>query len=191
MTFRGWPVKVPAEYSTEWSAATDEQRDRASDLAATVLWTLTGQVFGTVTETVRPCFRPDDAVTSYGVSWAPGMFTGGGPGPCGCSSDCRHVGHDRVALPGPVASVTSILVDGDTVDPSAYRVQDRRWVRRVDGLSWPTDQDLDAADAAVGAFTITYVRGVSVPAAGQAAAGRLAVEFLRDMTAGPDRRRAG
>lgn len=194
MGFCGWPVDIPAEHQAAWSAASQAQRDRATDLAGTVLWTLTGQVFGVCQETVRPCFQPVDNVSTYrggvtagaGATWWPGLIMGdpNASGPCGCSSDCRHVAMDRVALPGPIASVVEVLIDGEVVAPTAYRVQNRRWLRRVDGQLWPSHQDLNAADDAVDAFTITYERGIRVPAAGRAAAGRLAVEFLAGMIAG-------
>ena len=182
MGFCGWPVQIPAEYADQWAAATPEQQAHATALAGRVLWALTGQVFGVCAETVRPCFQPTRGGSLYRGFW-PGI-TGmpGASGPCGCSDGCSEVGYDRVALPGPVASVDEVLIDGVTIDPATYKVQNRRWLHRVDGQLWPTHQDLHAADDEVGAFTIRYQRGIPLTEEGEWAAGRLAVEFLAGMT---------
>ena len=191
MGFCGWPVQIPAEYADRWAAATVEQREYATALAGRVLWALTGQVLGVCAETVRPCFQPQRGGSLYRGFW-PGI-TGmpGASGPCGCSNACSEIGYDRVALPGPVASVDEVLIDGITIDPATYKVQNRRWVHRVDGQRWPTHQDLHAADDAVGAFTIRYQRGVPLTNEGECAAGRLAAEFLANMVGGECRLPSG
>lgn len=188
MAYCGWPAIVPAAHTTEWAALPADVRDRAEHLAGMVLWTLTGQVFTVCDVTVRPCWQPDDQISTYGqpgragARWAGLLNTAGVTGPCGCSNDCRHVGVDRITLPGPVAAVTTVTVSGVVVPPTAYRVQDRRWLRRTDGQWWPQHQDLNLSDDAVGAFVIDYQRGIPVPADGQTAAGLLALEFARGLT---------
>ncbi|WP_353107830.1 hypothetical protein [Gordonia sp. (in: high G+C Gram-positive bacteria)] len=191
MGFCEWPVAIPASLLDEWNKATDEEREAATLLAGRILWTLTGEVFGECTETVRPCFQPQPVGSTYsgggaGAVFWPGLLNGDpeASGPCGCRAGCEEVAYDRVALPGAVASVTRVLVDGVEVPASAWRVENWRWLHRVDGGLWPTHQDLHAADDAPGAFTITYQRGVPVPADGQLAGGRLAVELLRGMSGG-------
>lgn len=191
MGFCGWPIVVPAEHQTVWDAATPEQQQYATLLAGRVLWTLTGQVFGVCSETVRPCFQPQQPGSLYRGFWPAASVTPGASGPCGCSEGCRDIGYDRVALPGPVDAVDEVLIDGVVVDPDGWRVQDRRWVHRVDGKWWPTHQDLHARDDEVGAFTIRYQRGIPVPAEGQYAGGLLAAEFLAGMTGGACRLPAG
>lgn len=190
MGFCEWPVAIPADMLDDWTAATAADRDAATLLAGRILWTLTGQVLGQCEETVRPCFQPQPGPSTYsgaGAVFWPGLLNGdpSASGPCGCRTGCEEVAYDRVALPGPVASVTRVLVDGVEVPATAWRVENWRWLHRIDGALWPTHQDLHAADDAAGAFTITYQRGVPVPADGQLAAGRLAVELLRGMTGGP------
>lgn len=189
MGLSSWPVIIPAEYEDRWQAATADQRDAAAALAGRVLWTLTGQVFGVASATVRPCFDPYPAGTTYqggaGAVYWPGIAVNpAASGPCGCSTDCGEVGYDRLALPGPVAAVDDVMIDGVIVDPTTYRVDSRRWLHRIDGERWPTHQNLHAPDDAAGAFTVHYQRGVPVPADGQAAAGRLAVELLASATGG-------
>ncbi|WP_062368044.1 hypothetical protein [Gordonia sp. QH-12] len=191
MSFCGWPVTIPAEYAERWAEATPEQQDRATALAGRVLWALTGQVFGVCSATVRPCFQPQRGGSLYRGFWPGVSVTPGASGPCGCSDGCTEVGYDRVSLPGPVAAVDEVMIDGVTIDPATYRVQDRRWVHRVDGQLWPTHQDLHAPDDGLGAFTIRYQRGIPLTDDAKAAAGRLAVEFLEGMAGGacklPDR----
>ena len=170
MGFCEWPTTVPTGLATEWASFPEATRTRAQKLAGRILWTLTGQVFGLCEVSgLRPCWQPDDTIRTYGVGVSGGR--------CGCaSSDCRHVGADRVPLPGPVHEVTGVTIDGVTVDPGAYRVNQRRWLQRVDGGSWPCD------GSAV--FVVDYVKGVPVPVDGQEMAGLLAVELARGMSGG-------
>jgi hypothetical protein len=82
-----------------------------------------------------------------------------------------------------VSVIDEVMIDGVVLDPGAYRldsVQGRGAILvRTDGECWPECQDMDAANDAVGAFTITYQKGVAVPRAGQIAAGKLACEFAK------------
>ncbi|OLT33671.1 hypothetical protein BJF84_21285 [Rhodococcus sp. CUA-806] len=87
-------------------------------------------------------------------------------------------------LPGPVESVEKVLIDGETLAPSSYRVKNRRWLIRVDGDVWPQNQNLRAPDDADGSFTVEYLRGVPVPKAGLIAAADLACDFLRSHSGG-------
>lgn len=186
MGFCGWPITVASELEDEWAGYTAEVQDAAVSAAGRILWTLTGQVFGVCEETVRPCFQPHRGTTYRGGAFWPGMLAGdpSASGPCGCSVGCTAVGYDRVALPGAVASIVSVTVDGTVLSPSAYRVDNWRWLRRVDGQRWPTHQDLDAPDDGAGAFAVVYERGLPIPADGLVAAGRLAVELARGITGG-------
>ncbi|AVM01887.1 hypothetical protein C6V83_18080 [Gordonia iterans] len=196
MKYKTWPVVIPADLADEWATYGAGTRQRAEDLARQVMFTLTGQRFGTITATVRPCFQPADVGRNYrgaGHVFWPGLLNGApnAVGPCGCSPQCTEVGYDRLALPGPVHEVVSVMIDGVLVDETAYRVDHRRWLHRIDGQRWPKHQDLHAADDAVGAFTIVYLQGLPVPDPGPEMAGLLAVEFARGMQSGscklPDR----
>lgn len=182
----------------EWVAVPDpgsEQetmQQRAETLAVGLLWRLTGRVFGVCPVTVRPCFSPPDAHTTYrgrdtgaGPSSWPGLLQGSwASGPCGCNSGCGCiVPTTMLALPGPVVSVTEVREDGVVLDPTAYLIKDNRWLLRV-GAPWPQTQDLTAADDEPGAFVVSYLKGVVVPEDGRYAAGDLACEFLRGMLGG-------
>lgn len=86
-----------------------------------------------------------------------------GDGPCGCS------GPTSVTIPGPVQSVTSVMVGTEVLDPSAYRVDNHRCLVREDGEEWPVDGD----------WVIVYKRGTPVPPGGQVAAAVLACELAK------------
>lgn len=185
-----WPVLARC---SEWSAASEQDRDDVTAMAVGTLWALTGRVFGVNVARVRPCFQAPDRGTTYrgrgGTpmvgSWWPGLINGKFfSGSCACSDGCECAGPSRVALPGPIAGVESVVIDGVVLDESAYRVDARRWLVRVDGESWPQDQDMAAGDTEAGAFTVTYLRGIPVPRPGQLAAGDLACEFLRARAGG-------
>ncbi|WP_188544433.1 hypothetical protein [Rhodococcoides trifolii] len=175
-----------APTAEEWETASDVDKEYATTMAVHLLWTLTGRVLGTFPAAVRPCFGTQEHTTAWrgnGVRdgyWWPGLVAGTGTsGACGCADGCDCFGVNQLMLPGPVASVTRVLIDGVVVPSSAYKVKDRRWLFRTDGQGWPQAQDLTAADTAVGAFLVEYQRGVPVPAAGLVAAADLAVDLLR------------
>lgn len=79
--------------------------------------------------------------------------------PCGCArSACSGCGpFSRIDLGGRwrVSDVLSVIVDGAAVPSSAWRVDDWRWLVRIDGMTWPTSVDL--TDPA--AFQVTWVYG--------------------------------
>jgi hypothetical protein len=84
-----------------------------------------------------------------------------------------------VWLPGPVASVVEVKVDGIVIDPARYRVDNRTRLVGLDGQCWPECQNMNLDGAVTGVFEVTYLRGKPLPVAGQIAAGELACEFLK------------
>lgn len=117
------------------------------------LWEATGRVYGTCEVTVMPC---NDFTAICGVCWNPWRS-------CGC------VGVSEVKLPGPVHSVTSVVVDGVTLDPTTYRVDDWQWLVRTDGDSWPASADPLDPDS----FAVTYELGQEPPAGAASVVGIL------------------
>lgn len=179
-----WPLIVPADSATWWAAADEAAREQATDWAVAVLWALSGRAFGTVAEHVRPDPKPLPTGSTYAgtLSGAFGAGRRGAPLADGRDPDggrCRRYGV-RLYLPGPIAAVTEVSIDGVTLDADAYRIINGAYLRRVDGSHWPATQNLDADDGEPGAWFVTYERGMAVPPAGQLAAGVLAVEYLRD-----------
>lgn len=80
---------------------------------------------------------------------------------------------------GPIRAVTNVTIDGVTLDPSKYRVDDERYLVRQDGNPWPYVNDFTKPAGAVGTWSVTYSFGQTPPSDGVQAAVLLAVELLR------------
>jgi len=166
--------------------------------AVTYLWNWTNKVFGLCPVTVRPCRedcaqgpttyegwagRPDRFLPSVGDAWpfAPALVGGRWFNitctSCGELCSCNRV--SAIDLPGPIDSVVEVVVDGEVVPASAYRVDNRRSLIRNDGGSWPRCQDLSKPAGAEGTWSVEYRWGVPVPAGGQIAAAVLACEMAK------------
>lgn len=81
---------------------------------------------------------------------------------------------EAVTLPGPVGHVSEVLIDRQVLDPKAYRVEDGKYLVRMDGKSWPRD----AGDN----FVVTYLNSYPVDDMGKHAAGVMAAEWLKLIT---------
>jgi len=168
--------------------------DLIMEAAATFLWNWTGKVFGVCEVTVRPCRQRCNPETTYrglagsgsvmptvGGLWEPALVAGEWRNvSCGqCQSVCSCDAVESVRLPGPVSEIVEVAVDGELVDPSAYRVDDRSLLVRDDGGRWPACQDMGLPVDASGTWSVTYQWGWPVPAGGQIAAGVLACEMAK------------
>lgn len=182
----GWVVDTTCVPG--WDGYTTAQQDRATSWATYILWGLTGRQFGTCEVTVRPC---GSSCAWYG-GWMTYPVTADGVGTifapfirdgswfnCGCAGACSCKPKCSVLLPGPVAAVTSVTVDGIVIDPALYRVDNRNRLVGVDGQCWPDCQNMDLTSPGEGTFEVTYLRGTPLPAAGEIAAGELAGEFIK------------
>lgn len=170
------------------------------EAAIAYLWNWTGRRFGLCPIALRPCREQCvQMYTTYrgrgGMSSNLPWFEGGGGGlnpallggqwfnlPCGgsCSGDqcsCSYVAELR--LPGPIDSVTEVLIDGVALPSTAYRVDNNGWVVRTDGGDWPFCQNMSLGVDQPDTFQITYNQGVPVPMGGQLAAGVLACEMAK------------
>lgn len=168
--------------ATEWDAYSPEIQQRAEALAVGTLRALTGYRIGGCPVTVRPCRSVCAAAIDglmFGWNTVPINWSGAWfncmcvEATCGCGALCE------VELPGPVGSIEQVLVDGVSLDPSAYRVDEGRFLVRTDGTCWPDCQDLAQDTTAVGTFAVTYVQGLAVDTLGQYAAGLLACEYAK------------
>lgn len=164
---------------------------RAATISSTILFRLSGRQFPGICErVVRPCgtgCSTWQAWPGYRNHWWNAERTAAGGWQQGdswpplrgvCGGGC-HV--PSVTLPGPVAAINEVLVDGDVVDPAAYRVRQYRYLERIDGYSWPCWQDLTADTDAVGTFQVTYPCGRLPGVDGLAAAGQYACELAKAM----------
>lgn len=175
---------IPDDSPASGEAPAEVVRQAILDAAVDHLWRWTGQVYGLCTVVTRPCrreCRPPTYETAVDSSaFHPVLIRGEwfnlSCGTCGSSCSCTET--SEVVLPGPVHDVTCVLVDGDVVPSSEYRVDN--WTRLVaeGGRMWPICQD-QSAPCGPGTFEVHYRRGVPVPAMGQLAAGVLAVEIAK------------
>lgn len=174
-----------------WDELPVATQTAATNYASTILWAATGRMFGLCEKTVRPCGRWCQQKDVAGWTWNAGFWTpyisagvwrncwcgcGAGPGCCSCAPSCQ------VYIPGPVASITQVIQHGVVVDPSAYRLDDNKWLVRTDGECWIECQNYDEDSGLGGAentLQVTYMQGLPIPDALLVAAGNLACEFAK------------
>lgn len=163
--------------------------DETLQVASDLLFQFSGRQFpGLCTKTVRPCSQriyndpfPDRTSTAI-VTTSPIRLA------CGCTSPdaCGCSGLSQIDLGVyPVVSIDEVKVDGAVLPESAYRVDDYKWLVRLDGESWMCCQDLSLADTEVGTFSVTVTYGREVPTAGRHAAAILACELALSCTSNP------
>lgn len=189
-----WPVELAC--APDWASFPAGVQSAAISWATYILWALTGRQYGPCSLIIRPCgpkcLGPSGyltfpvnsgSTTSAGMPWMIPWIDNGVWRNCGCTGGCSCSATCEVALPGPVAVIDEVRIDGVVLDETAYRLDIHRGIPvlvRTDGLCWPDCQDMDADIDEVGSFAITYQRGVLVPRAGQIAAGILANEFAKN-----------
>jgi hypothetical protein len=189
----GWTIDTSCV--PDWSTFSPALQTLATNWAIRQLWQLSGRRFSACEITVRPC-QPaqwqsyetfgvwrDDMGGSGAGSWIPYVGTDGQWRNCSCSGWCCCRPACEVWLPGPVASITSVTVDGVTL-ATGWRVEDLSFLVREDGGCWPDCQDFNLPAGAVGTFVVTYVRGDPVPDDAAIAVGKLAGEYAKFCTGG-------
>lgn len=188
----GWDVD-PSGLCPDWAGYTDAQKDLALNIATTVMWAATGRRFGPCELTIRPCQDRGwaEQYRVFPVWWTSGEgFTGPMPflyggnwyNACGCGSGCCCRPHCEVILPGPVSEIVEVLVHGEVVPDTDYRVDvaegGYHLVKTTSGC-WPTCQDFNEPADGAHAFAITYTRGPAVPDTVLGATGLLACEVAK------------
>jgi len=168
-----------------YDSDTAEDLESAAEQASQLLFELSGRRYAGLCgpQTVRPC--RDNCSCWPGVQWldyASGgsrlLWTGTtwnfNDSECGCG--CLS----RVKLSGyPVQAIAQVKIDGAVVAPSSYRLDEHRYLTRVDGAFWPACSNLAAADDQPGTFSVSYYFGDSPPAAGVRAAEQLGCEIYK------------
>lgn len=92
-------------------------------------------------------------------------------------ASCRELPFVRLAE--PVHRVLWVMIDGEMLAPSAYRLMDRNKLIRTDGQGWPGWQDLTNDLTETNTFAVRYEYGHHVDAVTKRAAIDTAVELLR------------
>jgi hypothetical protein len=163
--------------------------------ASSLMYELSGRQFpGVCQRTVRPCRSGCSCWGGYAIGGSPFFWTttdiGGawwgwrneGGEQCGCGTE------SYVRLAGyPVREILEVKIDGTALDPSEYRLDQRRFLIRTADLTtspptdrfWPLCQDLSLPDTEPGTYSVTYTWGADVPLAGRWAAAQLAAELWR------------
>lgn len=198
-----WPLLHCGEVGgicTSLSALDPTTAAGIEQAATAYLWNWTRRQFGTCPVTIRPCREQCvNGWTTYRGRGGPSTnlpwYEGWGPlNPaliggqwynlgCGgsCNSDpcsCSYV--PTVELAGPVASVSEVRLNGVVLTPTAYRVDNFRFLVRTDGGDWPVCQNMTSdPETDDDTFEVTYNIGVEVPAGGQLAAGILACQMAK------------
>lgn len=162
-----------------------EDKARAVAWAGQTMRLLTGYRVGGCPVTARPCRVrcADQTWRTYPVTgsspWQPISLGGSWINVvCGHGAACGCTTVHEVQLPG-AGAVTEVLIDGVTLDPSAYRLDPGGWLVRTDGDPWPVCQDVSRPATEAGTWAVTYLPAVPVDGLGAYAAGLLAGEYVK------------
>lgn len=167
----------------------------AESLAGATLWALSAHQIGGCPVDLRPCAKNCGQPSSYmaaPVMSGTGAALGAQVGPwwarieqgqwvniaCGCTTDCSCSWVPEVRLPA-AGIVYSVTIDGATLDPDAWRVDDGVRLLRLDGGQWPRCQDMAAAPDAEGSFVVSWKEGSTSDGLIAWAAGLLAIEYAK------------
>jgi len=187
-----WPDIGSQLCCEDWDTYSLALQTQSADYAKLVLWAATGRQYGLCELTVRPCGRFCSGAGAgwdgyfydgFG-GWVPYIWNGvwkncwcGSNGPvCTCEPDCQ------IYLPGPVYSITSVQVGGESLNVTGgdIFVLDQQWLIRVDtSACWPQCGDQNLAPGDPEAFEVTYLRGLPVPTALANAYAALACEYAK------------
>lgn len=165
----------------------------AIDFVTAILFRLSGRQFpGECERTIWPCRGSNCGCCEAGWSgnWSFHAYpayplpNGHGDGFINvgrCNDACRL---ERIKLPGTVNSINEVWIDGELLDPSAYKVNAYRWLARVDGGKWPCTNNLSGEIGDPDTWTISYNYGKPVPADGRYAASIFACEVAKEHCGG-------
>jgi hypothetical protein len=109
---------------------------------------------------------------------------GSGDGFINVGACCNSCCIPSVQLPATVNEIVEVIIDGVTLDPSAYAIKAYREIVRVDGGSWPCHNDLTGDPGDPGVWTITYRYGKPVPLDGRIAASIFACQIALNRCGG-------
>lgn len=184
---------VPTDCA-DWPVNLEPVKDMALMAATEILWLRTRRRFGLCSLSLRPCRREcggelalawlyGSLMPSYGGTWGGwpypaligGLWYNLGCGLCGDQCSCTRL--SQIELPYPVAEILEVKVDGAVLVTGAYRVDDWRYLVRLDGEDFPLCQDLNLPDTAVGTWSVTASIGEAVPQLGMFAVGELALQI--------------
>jgi len=173
----------------DWATLDPVVQDRATGYAQATFSMLTGYRVGGCAVSVRPCRQScvpptylDYPLASRSVAGGMTPFTMGGRwfnAVCGCGQQgCSCTQVCDLRLPGEVATVDEVRLDGVVVDPALYRLDGINTLTSL-GECWPLCQNMLAADDEPGAFVVTYTPGPTPDGLDAFAIGLLACEYSK------------
>lgn len=150
--------------------------------ASEVLYELSGRQFpGYCQSVIRPCSNMNCwGPAPFGaqfldrghVVWGDRGWSFDNGDPCMCGAWLQ-----KIILPGNAQHVVEVLIGGQPLAASSYRLDPNNELIRTDGGAWPICQNLAANGDQPGTFQVTYGHGYSPPEVAQKAAVQLAHEF--------------
>ena len=177
-----WPISWPVD-----TATMDPNIKRLCEVYATACMTaLTLHRVGGNPVTIMPKSR--ERLNGHYVWWEAlpdaypvGQFYPGTLYPSAQDLQTRHTISEveAIDLPGPVGAVTEVRIDGAALDAAAYRIEDGRYLVRIDGKGWPPDSGDN--------FVVTYLNSYPVDEMGAHAAGVMAHEWHKAITRSKDK----
>lgn len=173
-----------------WGDYDDDLLCRAMTLAWDTLATLSGGLVGNCPVLVRPCLSEPCQRCSDGTDIHLAHDRTGECGQDCWSMTCGKTGCSctplsEIVLPGPVAEVWQVKIDGLLLPVESYRIDNTNRLVRIDGENWPSCQRMAAdVEVAEGTMGVWYVPGVVPDAAGLWAAGVLTCEFAKACSGG-------
>lgn len=161
---------------------------RSAQAASEVLWALSGRQFGGLRSAdilvLPPACGCDQASPGRSVMWGASSSSLGGAWPFGWIFGCAC--RAEITLPDrPVTGIVRVSIDGLTVAPAGYRLDDNATLVRVDGSYWPLTGS-GIADTATPRMRVVYLWGLVPPVAGVLAARAYATELALAATGSSD-----
>lgn len=186
----GWAPDPPA-CCPQWADAAPAEQTRSLNAAVRILYNLTGRQFSRCPQTIRPCRKRCTELRGgwEGGQWVPVLDNGVWTNVrCGCGHEhaCSCGDVAEVMLPGMLPEPTSVVIDGEPVDLSAFRVDSGRWLVRQDGGVFPDCQDLSRPAGEPGTWTVTFEAGTPIPPEANWYAATLACELVKACGDGPN-----
>lgn len=109
---------------------------------------------------------------------------------CHCAHPCGCGLYDAIELTSdyPILSVVSVVINGDTVPATSYRLDENARIVRIDGELWPVTNNLGLTNVpgmCQDEVLVTYTTGREPPQALKMAAAELACELKKACGADP------
>ena len=79
----------------------------------------------------------------------------------------------------PITEILQVKIDGLVLLPTAYQLRGQKTLVRVDGGTWPCDQDLSLPTTDPDTFVIEFTHGIEPPDAGKHCCAVYAVELAK------------